>query len=224
MREMNNQIVVATLDGRSYYKIIKFLKSLRLSYKELSPLEAINSNTKIIITSQKESSIFKQKNIIIDSELSENPLIIKAKILRNLMKPYMYDQLIIGIDPGKRIGISIFYLYDEIESIVLTCIGCVLDLISKILAGITARRKIVRIGDGNISMANSIAIHIKTKFNFVDVEIVDEHGTSSHMNAERNRRIIKDKSSARLIAFRNGKIFDPELKSLKKEHNKIVKN
>jgi len=43
------------------------------------------------------------------------------------------------------------------------------------------------------------------------------------MNAERNRRIIKDKSSARLIAFRNGKIFDPELKSLKKEHNKIVK-
>ena len=215
MRESNTEVVVATLDGRSYYKIVKFLKSLKLNYEELSPHEAVNSNTKIIMTSQKESTIFKKKNIILDSELSENPLAIKAKILRNSMKSYMYDQLIIGIDPGKRIGISIFYLYHEIESIVLTCVECVLDLISKILSGIIARRKIVRIGDGNKIMANNIAFHIKSKFDFVDVEIVDEHGTSSHINAERNRRIFKDKSSARLIAFRNGKIFEPKLKSLK---------
>lgn len=209
MREMNNQITVATLNGKSYYKIINFLKSIELSYNELSPIEAINSGTKVIITSEKESTIFKKKNIIIDSELNENPLIIKAKILRNLTEPFMYEQLIIGIDPGKRIGISIFYLYDEIESIVLTCIECVLNLVCKILTNLNAKRKIVRIGDGDRSMANNIAINIKTRFKeFVDVEIVDERGTSSNSYSKRNRRIFRDKSSARLIAFRNGKIFD----------------
>ena len=209
MREMNNQITVATLNGKSYYKIINFLKSIELSYNELSPIEAINSGTKVIITSEKESTIFKKKNIIIDSELNENPLIIKAKILRNLTEPFMYEQLIIGIDPGKRIGISIFYLYDEIESIVLTCIESVLNLVCKILTNLNAKRKIVRIGDGDRSMANSIAINIKTRFKeFVDVEIVDERGTSSNSYSKRNRRIFRDKSSARLIAFRNGKVFD----------------
>lgn len=209
MREMNNQITVATLNGKSYYRIINFLKSIELSYNELSPIEAINSGTKVIITSEKESTIFKKKNIIIDSELNENPLIIKAKILRNLTEPFMYEQLIIGIDPGKRIGISIFYLYDEIESIVLTCIECVLNLVCKILTNLNAKRKIVRIGDGDRSMANSIAINIKTRFKeFVDVEIVDERGTSSNSYSKRNRRIFRDKSSARLIAFRNGKVFD----------------
>ena len=212
MREMNNQITVATLNGKSYYKIINFLKSIELSYNELSPIEAINSGTKVIITSEKESTIFKKKNIIIDSELNENPLIIKAKILRNLTEPFMYEQLIIGIDPGKRIGISIFYLYDEIESIVLTCIECVLNLVCKILTNLNAKRKIVRIGDGDRSMANSIAINIKTRFKeFVDVEIVDERGTSSNSYSKRNRRIFRDKSSARLIAFRNGKVFDLKL-------------
>lgn len=209
MREMNNQITVATLNGKSYYKIINFLKSIELSYNELSPIEAINSSTKVIITSEKESTIFKRKNIIIDSELNENPLIIKAKILRNLMEPFFYEQLIIGIDPGKRIGISIFYLYDEIESIVLTCIECVLNLVCKILMNLNARKKIVRIGDGDISMANNIAINIKTRFKeFVDVEIVDERGTSSNCYSKRNRRIFRDKSSAKLIAFRNGKVFN----------------
>lgn len=212
MREMNNQITVATLNGKSYYKIINFLKSIELSYNELSPIEAINSSTKVIITSEKESTIFKRKNIIIDSELNENPLIIKAKILRNLMEPFIYEQLIIGIDPGKRIGISIFYLYDEIESVVLTCIECVLNLVCKLLLNLNARKKIVRIGDGDISMANNIAINIKTRFKeFVDVEIVDERGTSSNSYSKRNRRIFRDKSSAKLIAFRNGKVFNLKL-------------
>jgi hypothetical protein len=61
-------------------------------------------------------------------------------------------------------------------------------------------------------MARSIAFLIKANFkDLVHVEIVNEHGTSSIQNNESNRRILKDKSSARLIAFRNGKIFDPKL-------------
>ena len=149
---------------------------------------------------------------MVDSELNENPVIIKAKILRKLIKSHTYDQLTIGIDPGNRIGISIFYLHDEIESVVLSTIELTLNFIIEVLSEIKAKKKIVRIGDGNINMARSIAFLIKANFkDLVHVEIVNEHGTSSIQNNESNRRILKDKSSARLIAFRNGKIFDPKL-------------
>lgn len=213
MREtINQKITVATLNGKSYYKIINTLKLLQLNYEELSPSEALNSYSKIIITSKEESSIFKKKNVIMDSELNENPTIIKAKILRKLIKSHPSDQLTIGIDPGNRIGISIFYLYDEIESIVLSTIESALNFIIKILSEIHAKKKIVRIGNGNINMAKNIAFLIKSIFkDLVHIEIVNEHGTSAIQNTESNRRILKDKSSARLIAFRNGKIFDPRI-------------
>jgi hypothetical protein len=213
MREtLNHKITVATLNGKSYYKIINTLKLLQLNYEELSPSEALNSYSRIIITSKEESPIFKKKNIIVDSELNENPVIIKAKILRKLIGSHTYDQLTIGIDPGNRIGISIFYLYDEIESVVLSTIESTVNFIIKILSGINAKKKIVRIGDGNINMARTIAFVIKSNFkDLVHIEIVNEYGTSSIQNNESNRRILKDKSSARLIAFRSGKIFDPKL-------------
>ncbi len=213
MREtLNQKVTVATLNAKSYYKIINTLKLLHLNYEELSPSEALNSYSKIIITSKEESSIFKKKNIVMDSELNDNPVIIKAKILRKMIKSHTHDQLTIGIDPGNRIGISIFYLHDEIESVVLSTIELTLNFIIEILSEIKAKKKIVRIGDGNINMARSIAFLIKANFkDLVHVEIVNEHGTSSIQNNESNRRILKDKSSARLIAFRNGKIFDPKL-------------
>lgn len=213
MREtLNQKVTVATLNAKSYYKIINTLKLLHLNYEELSPVEALNSYSKIIITSKEESSIFKKRNIIMDSELNDNPVIIKAKILRKMIKYHTHDQLTIGIDPGNRIGISIFYLYGEIESVVLSTVESALNFIVTILSEINAKKKIVRIGNGNIKMAKDIAFLIKSNFkDLVHIEIVNEYGTSSIQNSESNRRILKDKSSARIIAFRNGKRFDPKI-------------
>ena len=126
------------------------------------------------------------------------------------MGSYHDDQLTIGIDPGNRIGISIIYLHNEIDSVVESSLNSTIQLISVLLSGIRSEKKIVRIGDGNITMANQIASMIKTKFNdLVDIEIVDEHGTSLPQNTDANRRGIRDRSSARTIAFRKGKSFNP---------------
>ena len=47
------------------------------------------------------------------------------------------------------------------------------------LGGIESRKKVVKIGDGNIAMAIQIArVPLKMKFkDSVSIEIVDEHGT-----------------------------------------------
>jgi hypothetical protein len=124
------------------------------------------------------------------------------------MGPRYSDLLTIGIDPGKRIGVSIIYMHNEIACFVESSPSKVVQLVSDLLAGIDSKKKTVRIGDGDLYMARLIATILKSRFdNLVDIEIVDEWGTSLPYNTGKNRRGVRDISSARKIALRNGRIF-----------------
>lgn len=184
---------------------------MELQFDSLSPEEAAVSNARVIITTQDEAGIVNKKGIVmIDTELEKYPAIVKAKILRSIMgERVIDDQLIIGIDPGSRIGISAIYLHHEISSAVIeSSVQDAINHVAAILGGIESRKKVVKIGDGNISMAMQIAHKLKMKFkDSVSIEIVDEHGTSLPQYTDANRRGIRDKSSARVIAFRSGKSF-----------------
>ena len=130
----------------------------------------------------------------------------KAKILRSLAGQEADDTLTIGIDPGSRIGISAIYLDQELLSDVESSPHDAVEKVSAMLGGIASRKKVVRIGDGDIRMARLIARMLKFRFEYgVQIEIVDEHGTSQ--NTDANRRGARDRSSARTIAFRSGKEF-----------------
>ena len=184
---------------------------MELQFDSLSPEEAAESDAKVIITTQDEACIINNKGtIMIDTELEKYPAISKAKILRSIMgEQVIDDQLIIGIDPGSRIGISAIYLHHEIASAAVE--SSPLDAISQVeamLGGIDSSKKVVRIGDGDIAMATHIARMLKMKFkDGITIEIVDEHGTSLPQNTDANRRGARDRSSARAIAFRSGRIF-----------------
>ena len=205
------RITVATVRGRPYYNITSALRLMDLQFDSLSPEEAAVSNAKVIITTQDEAGIVNKNGIVmIDTELEKYPAIAKAKILRNIMSERVVDdQLIIGIDPGSRIGISVIYLHHEISSsVVESSVQDAINHISAILGGVESRKKVVKIGDGNVDMAIQIAHSLKIKFKeSVSIEIVDEHGTSLPQYADANRRGVRDRSSARAIAFRSGKIY-----------------
>jgi hypothetical protein len=204
-------VIVATLSGRSYYKITSALKSLDLNFLSLSPEEAALSDAKIIITTLNESKIVKRNDVFLDTDLEQSPLSIKAKILQNFMSTYSYsnDQLVIGIDPGKRIGISILYYNFELDKIIVLSVQSAIEKISLILSAIPSQKKIVRIGDGSLTLSYEIAKILKDYFkDKIIIEIVDEYGTSIRQGSDINRRGIRDVSSARKIAFRNGRIYD----------------
>lgn len=203
-------VIVATLSGRSYYKITSVLKSLDLQFLSLSPEEAARSDAKIIITTLNESKIFKRSDVFLDTQLEESPLFIKAKMLQSFMSSSgsSNDHLIVGIDPGKRIGISILYCHFELDKVILSSVHSTIEKISFILSSIDSSKKIVRIGDGTIQISNQIASLLKSYFkDEIIVEIVNEYGTSIRQGAEKNRRGIRDISSARKIAFRKGRIY-----------------
>jgi hypothetical protein len=181
---------------------------MNLQFESLSPQEAALSDAKVIITTKDEAEIFKRKDILLDTELEKFPILMKAKILRYSMGPRYSDLLTIGIDPGKRIGVSIMYMHNEIACFVESSPSRVVQLVSGLLAGIDSKKKTVRIGDGDLYMARLIATFLKSRFgNLVDIEIVDEWGTSLPHNTGKNRRGVRDISSARKIALRNGRIF-----------------
>ena len=178
-----------------------------LQFDSLSPEEAALSNAKVIITTRDEADIVNKKGaVMLDTELEKYSAIAKAKILRSILGERADDQLTIGIDPGSRIGISAIYLHQEIASTVESSPQGAIDHVSAMLGGIESRKQVVKIGDGNISMARQIAGVLKLRFHdAVSVEIVDEHGTSQ--NPDVNKRGARDRSSARTIAFRSGKSF-----------------
>jgi hypothetical protein len=206
-----HKITVATVRGRPYYNITCALRLMELQFDSLSPEEAAVSNAKVIITTQDEAGIVNKKGIVmIDTELEKYPAIAKAKILRSIMgERVVDDQLIIGIDPGSRIGISAIYLHQEIASAVVeSSPQDAINHVAAMLGGIESRKKVVKIGDGNIAMAIQIARTLKMKFkDSISIEIVDEYGTSLPQNTDANRRGVRDRSSARAIAFRSGKSF-----------------
>jgi len=201
-------VTVATVRGRSYYEIIRALKSMDVKYDSLSPEEASLSDAKVVITTRDEAGAFagRKKAVLLDTELEKYPAIAKAKILKSLVGAAADDQLTIGIDPGTRIGISVIYLHEEIASMLESSPLGTIEQVAALVGGISSRRKVVRIGDGKMTMARQMAWALKKKFHdALQVEIVDEHGTSQ--NAEANRRGLRDRSSARTIAFREGRPF-----------------
>jgi hypothetical protein len=181
---------------------------MNLQFESLSPQEAALSEAKVVITTKDEAEIFKRKDILLDTDLEKLPILMKARILRSSVNFCFSDMLIIGVDPGKRIGISVIYMHIEIGCFVESSPSKVVHLISVLIAGIDSKKKTVRIGDGDLYMARLMATLLKSRFDgLVEIEIVDERGTSFPRNSCKNRRGLRDIYSARKIAQRNGRVF-----------------
>lgn len=103
----SNQIVVATVEGRPYYKIVTMLKSMNIGFSSLSPEEASQTNAKIIITTKEEASLIRRQDLMYDFQLDTFPPLFKAMLLKNLSGNYIEDILVVGVDPGIRIGIYV---------------------------------------------------------------------------------------------------------------------
>jgi hypothetical protein len=195
---------VATLSGKSYFKFINVLKHLELAYDSVLPEEIESSDRRLILTTINESSRIQTRLVLLDDEFNYHPTIVKAKIVEKLQSGLNNSSLVIGIDPGRRIGLSVFYYEKEIESSIFTSIDDLVSHIIKILVGINAQRKVVKIGDGTLKIAQQIADSINLRFcSHFDLEFVDEHKTTLKTR-NYNKRGERDKISARCITKREG--------------------
>jgi hypothetical protein len=206
LQSSKKRIIVATVSGREYYRIVNVLKDAGLKFDSMIPEDVAFSDENLIITTKNEANIINSENILVFSEANFYPTLFKARIFKIMLGHYEDDVLIIGVDPGVRIGIFILYHHTELQRIVQTSPSEAIRFITIVLNGIEAKHKILRIGDGHTNIAYCIAHGIKNKFNdTVRIELVDEFGTSRKTPS--NRRGIRDESSAKKIALKRGLLF-----------------
>lgn len=72
------------------------------------------------------------------------------------LNPDFEEDLVFGVDPGQRIDLSVFYYEKEIESSFYSSVEELVFHIIEILSGLRAKRKIVKIGNGNMQIAKKL--------------------------------------------------------------------
>jgi len=192
------------VSGRSYFKFVNTLKHLKLSYDSVLPEEIASSDKRLILTTVRESEKIQSNLIMFDDEFDYDPTIIRGKIVEKLDSGIHHSSLVIGIDPGSRIGLSIFYREKEIESSIYTSVDDLISHIVKILVGLNGKRKVVKVGNGNMKIARQITNLLNLRFcSHFELEFVDERKTSLRVR-NYNKRGERDKISARYITQREG--------------------
>ena len=192
------------MSGRSYFKFVNTLKHLKLSYDSVLPEEITSSDKRLILTTVRESEKIQSNLIMFDDEFDYDPTIIRGKIVEKLDSGIHHGSLVIGIDPGSRIGLSIFYREKEIESSIYTSVDDLISHIVKILVGLNGKRKVVKVGNGNMKIARQITNLLNLRFcSHFELEFVDERKTSLRVR-NYNKRGERDKISARYITQREG--------------------
>jgi len=133
----------------------------------------------------------------------QHSTVIRGLMIQKLSLGYEQD-LVIGIDPGQIIGLSMFYFGREIESSFNSSVEKTVLHIIEVLAGLRASHKIVKIGNGNMNIAKDIVNMLNLKFcSFFELEFVDEHKTSLKIK-NFNQRGKRDMLSAKYISQREG--------------------
>ena len=158
----------------------------------------------VVLTTKKESPKQSEKLLIHEDIFEHHSTVIRGIMMQKLNLGFEEELLILGVDPGERIGLSVFYYGKEIESSFHSSVEELVFHIIEILGSLRAKRKIVKIGNGNMKVAKQIVSMLNLKFcSSFELEFVDEQKTSLKIK-NFNQRGKRDMLSAKYISQRNG--------------------
>ena len=158
----------------------------------------------IILTTFSEAQKSIKIPVLYEDILDLEPTVIEGLIMQKLDSTHYSDELLIGIDPGKRIGLSIYYYGREVEHSLHISIEDLVSHLVRILAGLRATKKIIKIGNGNMKMARKITNLLNLRYcSDFEIEFVDEQRTSVRTK-NYNQRGKRDMQSAKYITKREG--------------------
>jgi hypothetical protein len=180
------------------------LKSLKLGYDSLIPEQIDAYRGDIVLTTFSEMPKSSKIPALYEDILDLEPTVIEGLIMQKLDSVHYSDELLIGIDPGKRIGLSIYYYGREVEHSLHISIEDLVSHLVRILAGLRAKKKIIKIGNGNMKMAKKITNLLNLRYcSDFEIEFVDEQRTTVKTK-NYNQRGKRDMQSAKYITRREG--------------------
>jgi hypothetical protein len=167
------------------------------------PSEAIPLSIEVAITTESEKDQVHCPNILI-YDWRMDPSVVIEEILRIIHGKQRYNNLIIGIDPGKALGMAV--LGDGIVLETKTILNekdSAMECL-RLVERFKGEKKVVKIGNGAKGYRSKLLMILDEKLpHNVDIELVEERGTTKNIRIH-NRNSSDDASSAINISIRNG--------------------
>jgi len=195
-----NRICVMTSKPATYYAIVSRMRKAGLPFSSVLP-DADREDCILIITSAREAGQFGGLALALE-DLDENPGVFKGQLLSRLNE--CGDVMLVGIDPGIRIGLAVFYGETSLEYSTFSSALKLSLRVGAFMRGVPAKRFVIRIGNGNLAMAAKLIESLRLEAPYAVIEMVDESGTS--VRRARMRGIQGDQGAAAKIAFRKGEV------------------
>ncbi|QLH75093.1 MAG: hypothetical protein HPY73_06335 [Methanomassiliicoccales archaeon] len=166
---------VMTEDFHFFHGVVKRLKERKEPFVSLGFDDHVPWNVSVVITTKDERSKVPHSMVAASDDPDE-----AINIARSLLRGRKYGALVVGIDPGRTIGIVIIGNGRVIHSGTFECPEDTADKVIKMTSGLEFDEVVVRIGHGDRTIRNRI---IRSVWSVADrVEIVDE--TNTTMNTE----------------------------------------
>ena len=99
-------IAVATTSGRVYYSVVSELKKRHLNFLSLCPGDPIQLSVKVAITTGSERDKIHCLNTLVYDDFPDTASLVE-KALQIASGKTEYEELVVGVDPGKRFGIAV---------------------------------------------------------------------------------------------------------------------
>jgi hypothetical protein len=191
---------VATSKARAYYSLVSRLRRAGLPFSSLLPDSDLHE-CELVLTTAEEAGRFGGKALALE-DLDENPGVFKGQVVSRLMGER--DVILVGVDPGKRTGLAVFYGQTRLAFNTFNSAGAVCSKVGAFARGVPASRILVRVGNGNRPMASRLVDGLRREVPRATIEVVDEAGTSAR--SSKMKGVQRDQVSAAKIAFRKGEV------------------
>ena len=195
-----NRICVATSKAGAYYALVSRLRRAGLPFSSALP-ESDFRDFGLILTTAEEAKRFGPRALALE-ELDENPGIFKGQVVSRLVGKG--DVILVGVDPGKRTGLAVFYGQTKLAFSTFDSATAVCSRVGAFARGVPGSRLLVRVGNGNRSMASKLVDGLRREVPAATIEIVDESGTSA--GSSKMKGVQRDQVAAAKIAFRKGEV------------------
>lgn len=194
-----NRICVATAKARAYYALVSRLRRSGLPFSSVLP-DADFAECELVLTTAEEEAKFGGRALALE-ELDENPGIFKGQVLSRL---YGDQVILVGVDPGKRTGLAVFYGQMKLAFNTFDSVAAVCSRVGAFAKGVPSSRLLVRVGNGNRSTAARLVGMLRKEVPGATIEVVDESGTST--GSSKMKGVQRDQVAAAKIAFRKGEV------------------
>ncbi|MDG6898444.1 MAG: hypothetical protein JRN24_01765 [Nitrososphaerota archaeon] len=202
-----SRICVATSKARAYYALVSRLKGSGLPFSSVVP-ESDVGDCDVVLTTEAESERYGVKALALE-RLDESPGIFKGQVLSRLGGED--DLILVGVDPGKRTGVAVFYGRTALSSDTYDSAPGVFSRVAAYARAMPTSRVLIRVGNGNRSLAAKLAEGLGTEVPAATVELVDESGTS--VRTSKMKGVQGDQVAAAKIAFRKGEVVSRPTRS-----------